>query len=115
MSAGDGVAVRCTEPHAAAARVSCGACDAVCCRLTVVVMPDDRVPRHLVERNPQGVEVMARNEDGWCAAVDPLRMRCSIYEQRPEICRKFAMGSAYCRDERERYRQRHAGIPLALR
>ena len=87
--------------------VSCSSCDAVCCRLTVVVMPEDRVPRHLVERNAHGVEVMAHDEDGWCVAVDPLRMCCSIYEQRPAICRKFAMGSEYCRDERAAYLHLH--------
>ena len=87
--------------------VSCSSCDAVCCRLTVVVMPEDRVPRHLVERNEHGVEVMAHDEDGWCVAVDPLRMCCSIYEQRPSICRKFAMGSEYCRDERAAYLRLH--------
>ncbi len=91
--------------------VSCSACDAVCCRLTVVLMPEDDVPRHLVERNDHGVEVMARGEDGWCVAVDPLRMCCSIYEQRPSICRKFAMGSEYCRDERESYRTRYDSAP----
>ena len=94
-------------PSGVDAAVSCSACDAVCCRLTVVLMPEDRVPRHLVERNDHGVEVMAHNEDGWCVAVDPLRMRCSIYDERPAICRKFAMGSEYCRDERESYRKRY--------
>lgn len=87
--------------------VSCGNCDAVCCRLTVVVMPDDKVPRHLVQRNEHGLEVMAQGEDGWCIALDESRMCCGIYEQRPAICRKFAMGSAYCRDERETYRHRY--------
>src|SRR5665647_3208208 len=72
--------------------VSCSSCDAVCCRLTVVVMPEDRVPRHLVERTAQGLDVMARDEEGWCVAIDHRHMRCSIYEQRPGICRKFAMG-----------------------
>jgi Fe-S-cluster containining protein len=95
--------------------VSCSACDAVCCRLTVLVMPEDNVPRHLVDRTPEGLEVMARGEDGWCIAVDEQRMCCSIYEQRPAICRKFAMGSPYCRDERETYRHSMAnGIPLKL-
>ncbi|MEP6634350.1 MAG: YkgJ family cysteine cluster protein, partial [Luteimonas sp.] len=70
--------------------VSCSACDAVCCRLTVLVMPEDAVPRHLVARNAEGLEVMARGEDGWCIAIDEHRMCCSIYEQRPAICRKFA-------------------------
>lgn len=95
--------------------VSCSNCDAVCCRLTVVVMPEDVVPRHLVERNAQGLDVMARDEEGWCVAMDHRHMRCSIYEQRPGICRKFAMGSAYCRDERENYREQMLrGIPLTL-
>lgn len=91
--------------------VSCARCDAVCCRLTVVLMPEDDVPRHLVERNEHGVEVMAHGEDGWCVAIDPLRMCCSIYDQRPGICRKFAMGSEYCRDERETYRTRYDPAP----
>lgn len=96
--------------------VSCEKCDAVCCRLTVVVMPDDDVPGHLVERSDMGLEVMARGEDGWCIALDHNRMCCGIYEQRPAICRKFAMGSEYCRDEREHYRHRFdREIPLLLR
>lgn len=93
----------------------CSRCDAVCCRLTVVLMPEDRVPRHLVVRNEQGVEVMARNDEGWCAAIDPLHMRCSIYDSRPSICRAFTMGAAYCLDIRDTYRdQQRRGIPLIL-
>src|SRR3546814_782425 len=43
-------------------------------------------------------------------------MCCSIYEQRPAVCRKFAMGSEYCRDERRIYREQvQRGIPLTLR
>ncbi len=85
--------------------VSCTRCDAVCCRLTVVVMPEDLVPRHLTERTAQGLTVMARGEEGWCVALDHSRMCCGIYEMRPEICRRFSMGSAYCRSERENYRE----------
>lgn len=79
-------------------------------------MPEDRdVPRHLIERNAQGVEVMARDEDGWCAAVDPQRLCCSIYAVRPVICRGFAMGGPYCLDIRATYRdQRQRGIALTL-
>ncbi|UNK50103.1 YkgJ family cysteine cluster protein [Lysobacter sp. S4-A87] len=95
--------------------VSCSHCDAVCCRLTVVLMPEDNVPRHMVERMVDGPEVMARDEEGWCVAVDHSRMCCSIYDQRPGVCRKFAMGSAYCRSERAAYREMQAqAIPLAL-
>ena len=102
------------DDHIVDPTVSCRACDAVCCRLTVVVMPEDRVPRHLVERTAQGLDVMARGEDGWCVAVDPQHMHCSIYEARPGICRKFAMGSAYCRSEREAYRDFYPKIALDL-
>ena len=110
-------AVRATDPYVEAIdpSVSCSSCDAVCCRLTVVLMPEDRIPAHLVERTEQGLEVMARDEEGWCRAVDPLRMCCSIYDQRPGICRKFAMGSEYCREVRATYRDENArGIPLTL-
>lgn len=97
--------------------VSCSSCDAVCCRLTVVVMPDDPVPRHLVWRDHRGLDVMARDEDGWCVAVDQARMCCSIYELRPKTCRKFVMGSAYCRSERSAYGHADPGeaaIPIKL-
>jgi len=94
--------------------VSCSRCDAVCCRLTVVVMGDDRVPSHLLERR-DGLTVMARDEEGWCVALDSARMCCSIYEDRPAVCRKFAMGGPYCRAERADYAERRArGIELVL-
>ena len=48
---------------------------------------------------------MAKTAGAW--RWIPLRMCCSIYDQRPAICRKFAMGSEYCRDEREIYRTRY--------
>lgn len=81
-------------------RVSCDRCEAVCCRLTVVLMPEDRVPRWLVHEDRRGFQTLAKGEEGWCAALDPLDFRCTIYEDRPTICRKFAMGSPSCRHER---------------
>lgn len=93
----------------------CSRCDAVCCRLTVVLMPEDQVPARYTTRDEQGIEVMARSEDGWCVAIDQSRMCCSIYEQRPSICRKFHMGGAYCREVRADYAEQTArGIPLTL-
>jgi Fe-S-cluster containining protein len=93
----------------------CDACDAVCCRLTVVLMPEDNVAAHLTARTPAGLHVMARGEDGWCVALDGVHMRCSIYDTRPAICRKFAMAGPYCQDVRADYADRRArGIPLTL-
>ena len=95
------------------APVQCSRCDAVCCRLTVVLMPEDRVPGHLTEHTDAGLHVMARDEEGWCVAVDGLHLHCTIYEQRPTICRRFAMGGPYCREVRSEYQvQMQRGVPL---
>lgn len=102
--------------HAVDPSVHCTTCDAVCCRLTVVLGADDAVPPHLVTRNVDGVAILARSADGWCVALDRERMRCGIYAARPAVCRKFAMGGPYCREERSNYRSDKArGIPLKLR
>ena len=93
----------------------CAHCDAVCCRLTVVLEPQDAVPARFSARNERGIAVMAHDADGWCAALDRSRMRCSIYTQRPQVCRRFVMDGPYCRAVRADYRERIArGIPLQL-
>jgi Fe-S-cluster containining protein len=103
------------DDHLVDPSVSCSACDAVCCRLTVVVMPDDKVPRMYTTHTPEGLEVMARDEDGWCVAMDRNRMCCGVYEQRPDVCRRFTMGSGFCRAEREAYSHRFDNwIPSTL-
>lgn len=43
---------------------------------------------------------MRQLDDGWCAALDRSTMLCSIYEQRPWICREFEMGGYECLTER---------------
>ena len=99
----------------AAGAPRCERCDAVCCRLTVVLMPEDRIPARFTTRDAHGVEVMARDEEGWCVAIDSARMCCSIYGSRPRICRGFAMGGRGCREVRAEYREHAArGIPLLV-
>ena len=94
---------------------ACSRCDAVCCRLTVVLQPEDRIPAHLTAITDAGLEVMARDEEGWCVAVDGAHMRCSIYESRPQVCRRFVMSGPYCNELRADYRDRNIrGIPLVL-
>ncbi len=93
----------------------CARCDAVCCRLTVVLQPEDRIPLHLTDKTDAGLTVMARDEEGWCVAIDPAHMRCSIYDTRPKICRRFVMDGPYCREVRADYSDRNSrGIPLQL-
>jgi uncharacterized protein len=96
--------------------IDCRNCEALCCRLTVVLLPgDEAVPEQFTTVDAHGLHVMAQGEDGWCAALDLNTMRCSIYEQRPGICRKFAMGSAFCRAERDEWRGLEAAMEASAR
>lgn len=90
------------RPHEEAC-VDCRRCEAVCCRMTVLLMPDDDVPSWLVACDEHGLEQMAHADDGWCVALDRDTMRCTIYAQRPQICRDFDMGGADCRAERRQW------------
>lgn len=80
--------------------VSCSSCAACCCRLEVLLFGDTGVPERFIEVDAWGGEVMRRLEDGWCAALDRDSMRCTIYADRPLICREFELGSADCLQER---------------
>jgi Fe-S-cluster containining protein len=80
----------------------------------VVVAPEDRIPAHLLEER-DGLTVMARDEEGWCVALDGARMCCSIYNSRPDVCRRFVMDGPYCRSVRDEYSARRAiGIELVM-
>lgn len=80
--------------------VTCSSCEAKCCRLEVMLITDTGVPKKYIEYDNWGGMVMSRLDDGWCAALDRATMLCSIYENRPLICREFEMGSYECLSER---------------
>jgi len=82
------------------AEISCENCQACCCRLQVMLITDTGVPEHFIESDEFGVQSMARLHDGWCAALNRDTMACTIYEQRPLICREFEMGDYECIVER---------------
>lgn len=90
--------------------VTCAECRACCCRLEVILMGEDRVPERYIRTDRWGGQVMARLDDGWCAALDRETMRCGIYARRPGVCRDYAMGGDDCRIERAR-----AGIGIEIR
>ena len=70
-------------------------------------MGEDAPPERFVVKDRWGGEVMARLEDGWCAALDRATMRCTIYAQRPGVCRDYPAGGDDCLTERAAF-----GIPL---
>ena len=80
--------------------VTCANCQACCCRLEVMIITDTGVPSRYVAVDKWGGETMLRLDDGWCAALDRGTHLCSIYENRPLICREFEMGSYECIEER---------------
>ncbi|MCG2634743.1 MAG: YkgJ family cysteine cluster protein [Gammaproteobacteria bacterium] len=92
-----------TEPPLPAEPVTCDNCEACCCRLEVLLITDTGVPGHLIDTDAWGASVMARLDDGWCVALDRKSMRCTIYENRPYVCRAFEMGSHECKSEREEH------------
>ncbi|CAA0104103.1 Uncharacterised protein [Zhongshania aliphaticivorans] len=81
--------------------VSCSACRASCCRLEVMLISETGVPERFIQRDKWGGEVMKRLADGWCAALDRDTKLCSIYDNRPYICREFATNSFECLEEYE--------------
>ncbi len=98
-------------PNEAAAAVHCSRCPAICCQLKVILIAGDDPPEQFIDEDEDGQQIMGKADDGWCAALDRERMRCSIYDQRPFVCREFAMGGDDCLAEREQWRR----IAIALR
>jgi Fe-S-cluster containining protein len=82
--------------------------------MSVTVMPNDSVPGYLLDTDEAGRTVMARNDEGWCAAIDPYHLRCTIYSQRPAICRQFDMGGDDCRLVRQDYRRQQHDLSTIL-
>ena len=77
-------------------RITCANCEAICCRLEVLLITDTGVPDEFIETDKWGGMTMARSKDGWCSALDRSTKLCSIYENRPWICREFQMGGCEC-------------------
>lgn len=80
--------------------VTCSTCRACCCRLEVMLMGDDEPPAELTEQDQWGGWVMSRLDDGWCAALNRSNMLCTIYAQRPMICRDYQAGDDDCMNQR---------------
>lgn len=82
--------------------VTCVTCEACCCRLEVLLMAGDDIPHRLTAVDQWGGWVMARLDDGWCAALDRSTMLCTIYQRRPWICGNYQAGESDCLAQRAR-------------
>ncbi|MDB1126133.1 YkgJ family cysteine cluster protein [Vibrio algarum] len=80
--------------------ISCLDCKACCCRLEVMILTDTGVPEEHIKVDRWGAETMRQLDDGKCSALNRETMMCTIYENRPWVCREFEMGSFECQDER---------------
>lgn len=91
-----------TEDNASSdSKITCANCAACCCRLEVLLITDTDVPDRYIEIDRWGGMTMARLDDGWCAALDRDTMMCTIYENRPWVCREYVMGDDECISERK--------------
>lgn len=79
--------------------LTCSNCKAACCKLEVLLITDTGVPERFIKHDQWGAETMRRLDDGWCICVDRETLLCSIYENRPWVCREFEMGSYECSTE----------------
>jgi len=66
-----------------------------------MLITDTGVPEHYIDTDPWGGRVMARLDDGWCAALNRDTLMCKIYDNRPLLCREFEMGGDECVMERK--------------
>ena len=74
----------------------CAGCGA-CCRLVVELKPGvDAIPDELTARR-EGSHFMDQRGDGTCVALDLQTRLCTIYDRRPQTCRKFERGGSRCR------------------
>ena len=83
------------------AEITCANCKACCCRLQAMLFDDTDIPDHFIEIDTRGDRSLVRLEDGWCTALDRETMLCTIYENRPWICREFEVGEYECISARD--------------
>ena len=65
-----------------------------------MLLGEDDIPAELTTRDNWGGWVMARLDDGWCAALDRNTLLCTIYERRPWICGDYQAGDHDCLEQR---------------
>jgi hypothetical protein len=80
-------------------------CKARCCTLTVWCSTQD-LDERVVQWDYSRPYQIRRREDGYCAHSQPETYRCTIYGQRPAVCRTYD-----CREDGRIWRDFAARIP----
>jgi uncharacterized protein len=101
MTAGDSIRYHGVIP-------ACTSCARCCHQVVDLVEGIDRVPEAWVVEHG-GLRCMDQRADGACVALDPVTRLCTIYENRPTVCREFERGGELCRQVLARHERRHLG------
>ncbi len=71
----------------------CHGCGACCHDLIVELEPNEESPgQELIKYADLGHRQMKQREDGSCVALDRTTMLCTVYGNRPKVCRDFGPG-----------------------
>ncbi|MDQ2808730.1 MAG: YkgJ family cysteine cluster protein [Chloroflexota bacterium] len=74
------------------AEIDCAAryhlCKGACCRLHFLLTRQD-LDEGVVRWDYSRPYLNAQRADGYCTHNEPTTLRCTIYEQRPTVCRQF--------------------------
>jgi len=74
-------------------------CKAACCCMpgTTVLHSEipalneiaERLQKVITVQQPDGQYALKRDADGWCTLLDRETRLCTIYDERPQVCRQF--------------------------
>jgi Fe-S-cluster containining protein len=63
-------------------------CKAICCKLKFALEPDE-IEGGIVKWDLGIPYQIRQRKDGYCTHIDTKKTCCSIYDDRPKVCRKF--------------------------
>ncbi len=87
----------------------CAGCGRCCHQVVELVAGVDVVPEAMVVEH-DGLRCLEQRGDGACVALDPVTKLCTIYENRPRVCREFDRGGELCVQVLERMARRAAMV-----
>lgn len=63
-------------------------CKAICCSF-IFALTKEEAKKGTIKWNPKRPFFIARDEDGYCPHLDRESLKCKIWGDRPERCRKY--------------------------